>query len=268
MACYLSQPRIEDPIWLEPDHISFLQARISEAETAVQKISQIEQSKAQSPAQISEFARQKDAKLVEIASLRNVLAPVRRAPLEILSEIFELSCLPGNGYYVKDRVLSLFVLSAVCAAWRKAAHATPRLWCKLCVVAEDHQHLLSSDFVWVDDWITRCQSLPLDFELVCVDVLTHRGYTLLEYVLAHFSHKIRKLDISGHPVSFLPILQLPRSSPMLLLESISLSLDEFDEDISTEDISPFRVEMLLGSPKLQEVKLNSALVHSCYLQNK
>ncbi|KAE9410204.1 hypothetical protein BT96DRAFT_789842, partial [Gymnopus androsaceus JB14] len=84
-------------------------------------------------AQISELMRQKDAKLVEIASFQNMLSPVRRIPVEILSEIFELACTPDNRYRHANRVLYMHNLSSVCAAWRKVAHATPRLWSKLCI---------------------------------------------------------------------------------------------------------------------------------------
>ena len=50
---YLAQPRIEDPIWLEPSDVSLLRTRISEAEAELQSID----------GEISE-----SAKLAEIAS--------------------------------------------------------------------------------------------------------------------------------------------------------------------------------------------------------
>lgn len=250
MAHYLSQSRIEDPIWLEPDEISFLQ-------TVAQRIEdQIEELRAQ----ISELTRQKDAKLAEITSVRNVLAPVRRAPLEILSGIFELSCLLNNkvGYNI-DLVRTLFALSGVCVAWRKAAHATPRLWCKLNISL--HKHHLGSDFQWVTDWIARCQNYPLDLYLdLSVEQyeldLNKRGKAFLEYVLANFGHKIRMLDVYGQPSSILPILQLPPYSPLLLLERLSLRGTRSDVDTIEGNIElPSKV--FLGSPKLQEVDLES-----------
>ncbi|KAE9386015.1 hypothetical protein BT96DRAFT_802333, partial [Gymnopus androsaceus JB14] len=80
--------------------------------------------------QISELRRQKDAKLVEIASVRNVLSPIRRVPLEILSEIFELSCLPEDGIFKAshDGIFRTHTLTRVCAAWRAAAYSTPGIW--------------------------------------------------------------------------------------------------------------------------------------------
>ncbi|KAE9399804.1 hypothetical protein BT96DRAFT_881805, partial [Gymnopus androsaceus JB14] len=120
MARYISHPRIEDPIWLEPDDTSFLRARISEAEMQVESLE----------SQISELTHRRDAKLVEIASLRNILAPVRRIPLEILSEIFSLSCIPDHGVWRDNFNLSrkMYIICGVCVAWREATHGTPRLW--------------------------------------------------------------------------------------------------------------------------------------------
>ncbi|KAE9389033.1 hypothetical protein BT96DRAFT_774503, partial [Gymnopus androsaceus JB14] len=78
---------------------------------------------------ISELTRRKDEQLIEIASFRNILSPIRRIPLELLSEIFELSCVPEDGWKSScDIVLRTFVICRVCIAWRKAAHSTPRLW--------------------------------------------------------------------------------------------------------------------------------------------
>ncbi|KAE9407265.1 hypothetical protein BT96DRAFT_748924, partial [Gymnopus androsaceus JB14] len=81
-------------------------------------------------AQISELTRQKDAKLVELVSFRNILPPIHRIPAEILSNIFELACLPEDGIFQSKHTIVLYThnLSSVCALWRKVALATPRLW--------------------------------------------------------------------------------------------------------------------------------------------
>ncbi|KAE9386718.1 hypothetical protein BT96DRAFT_757706, partial [Gymnopus androsaceus JB14] len=79
---------------------------------------------------ISELTRETNAKLVELALFRNILSPVRRVPLKILSEIFVLVCSPEHGIFMPfdDIIKDTCVISGVCVAWRKAAHATPRLW--------------------------------------------------------------------------------------------------------------------------------------------
>ncbi|KAE9407237.1 hypothetical protein BT96DRAFT_809769, partial [Gymnopus androsaceus JB14] len=112
---YGSEALIEEQITLELSEISFLESRMSKTEPR---------------AQISELTRQRDAKLAELASFRNIFLPVRRVPVEILSEIFELACLPEDGIFHSKHAIALYAhnLSSVCAAWRKVALATPRLW--------------------------------------------------------------------------------------------------------------------------------------------
>ncbi|KAE9408715.1 hypothetical protein BT96DRAFT_1013332 [Gymnopus androsaceus JB14] len=80
-----SQARIEEQIWLESSDISFFLNGVSESKT------QLEKTKGQIrayEARISELKRQRDAELVDIASCRNILSPIRQVPLEILLEIF------------------------------------------------------------------------------------------------------------------------------------------------------------------------------------
>ncbi|KAE9405988.1 hypothetical protein BT96DRAFT_294717 [Gymnopus androsaceus JB14] len=261
MAHYLYQSRIEDPIWLQPDDISFLRTRLSEAEDVIQII---EKRMEELTAHIPELTRQKHAKLVEIVSLRNVLAPVRRVPLEILTEIFELSCLPKYGFRESDLVPDMFMLTSVCAAWRKAAHTTPRLWSRLCI-SFAKELVPGSDFAWINDWITRCRRVPLDlyiqFDLYILELedpdnlIMERAAQLLEYILGHFGDIIRLLDISGRPSAFLPILQLPRSS-LLSLEELSFEICEAKNDTVKDlvDLFPRKVDVLLGADKLRQVK--------------
>ncbi|KAE9405928.1 hypothetical protein BT96DRAFT_934446 [Gymnopus androsaceus JB14] len=259
MAQYL-QSRIEDPIWLEPNEISFLQTRISEEEAFVQTL---ESRMDELRAQISGLTFQKDTKLVEIALLRNVLAPVRRVPLEILTEIFELSCLPKFNLYDSDLVPDMFMLTSVCAAWRKAAHTTPQLWSTLCISLE--KLVLGPEFIWVEDWIIRSQMLPLNLYLNFYidrydESLIQRGKQFLEHILTQFSHKVRSLNVIGHPSSFLPILHLSPSSSLLSLEKISLMIYDKEGDIIEDLVAllPTKVTVFLGAPKLQQVELSDA----------
>ncbi|KAE9401077.1 hypothetical protein BT96DRAFT_992434 [Gymnopus androsaceus JB14] len=77
MSRYISQPRIEEPIWLDQEDLSFLHARISEAEIQLESLeNQMNELKRVYEAQISELMPQKDAKLVEIASYRNICSPM------------------------------------------------------------------------------------------------------------------------------------------------------------------------------------------------
>ncbi|KAE9404434.1 hypothetical protein BT96DRAFT_989262 [Gymnopus androsaceus JB14] len=224
MEQYLSQSRIEDPIWLEPNEISFLRMRISEEEAL------------------------KDAKLVEIASLRNILAPVRRIPLEILTEIFELVL--GNRHLEKrPPMLPLDFGRHYAFHWKKVVLG---------------QELI----LWVEDWIIRSQMVPLDLYLDFYfegydeprDVFTARGKQFLEYILTQFGHKVRSLNVTGHPSSFLPILHLSPSFSLLSLEEISLTIFDNEDDTieALVNLCPRKIGVFLGAPKLRQVELNNA----------
>lgn len=160
-------------------------------------------SKTEPQAQISELTRQRDTKLVELASFRNILSPVRRIPVEILPEILELACLPEDGIFHSKHAIALYAhnLSSVCAAWRKVALATPRLWSKLCFDYDNHNKTIGTTEVeWVEEWIDRSRGLPLE-----VYFSLYRGVPakFLERIL-EFRHRIRTLDVAGHTSHTLP----------------------------------------------------------------
>ncbi|KIK59436.1 hypothetical protein GYMLUDRAFT_169542, partial [Collybiopsis luxurians FD-317 M1] len=75
-----------------------------------------------------ESTPQQDSKRVQLSLLKNILSPVRRLPVEIISIIFELVC--GSRHFLpsRDAMLSAFIISSVCIAWRNAAYATPGIW--------------------------------------------------------------------------------------------------------------------------------------------
>ncbi|KAE9410851.1 hypothetical protein BT96DRAFT_1011575 [Gymnopus androsaceus JB14] len=209
MAQYLSLPRIEDPIWLEPVDISFLRHRISEAETQLESLE----------TQISELARHKNAKTVEISSLRNILAPVRRVPLEI-----SLRNLPTS--------------------WRKAAHATPRLWSRLCLALEKPSGRALTEVGWVKEWINRSQSFPLDLYL--------DFYHLPDTSRA--SDTPHALHMEGELSLLLPLFRLPASSLSQLEEVYLVNWASSDGEVE-ELMHLEQLETFLGAPKLQHVEL-------------
>ncbi|KAF9059076.1 hypothetical protein BDP27DRAFT_1342164 [Rhodocollybia butyracea] len=79
MAKYLSQ-RIEGLIWLDKTEISFLKAKIFDAETMIKNFDTDKSDLT--------LKGRKD----ELEKLKNILSPIRQVPLDVLSEIFDLSC--------------------------------------------------------------------------------------------------------------------------------------------------------------------------------
>ncbi|KAL1687320.1 hypothetical protein GGG16DRAFT_36546, partial [Schizophyllum commune] len=61
---------------------------------------------------------------VRLQSTRAYLAPVRRLPLELLSDIFIYSVADEGD----PTMVALMTLSHVCSSWRTAVWSTPELW--------------------------------------------------------------------------------------------------------------------------------------------
>ncbi|PBK63704.1 hypothetical protein ARMSODRAFT_843448, partial [Armillaria solidipes] len=62
---------------------------------------------------------------------RSILAPVRRLPNEMLSEIFAQCCKQGDedvNCISETRTLSAMSISLVCSRWRSLAVSTKSLW--------------------------------------------------------------------------------------------------------------------------------------------
>ncbi|KIM39885.1 hypothetical protein M413DRAFT_446806 [Hebeloma cylindrosporum] len=72
---------------------------------------------------------QKNA-LAEIKSLRSLLAPIRRLPPELLTEIF-MHCLPRQRFIRPAPDQAPLLLAQICAAWRLASISIPSLWTSL-----------------------------------------------------------------------------------------------------------------------------------------
>ncbi|KIK61045.1 hypothetical protein GYMLUDRAFT_43143 [Collybiopsis luxurians FD-317 M1] len=111
--------------------------------------------------QIRQLEDQLDVKRKELAETRNIVAPIRRLPFELLSQIFYEYCiLPGNHKSTKPQIL----ISQVCSTFRTVARASPRLWTRLDILIGKKGFPGLSDMV--SDWLGRSGSLPLDVSIL------------------------------------------------------------------------------------------------------
>ncbi|KAJ4473943.1 hypothetical protein C8R41DRAFT_905212 [Lentinula lateritia] len=236
MARYLSQSRIEGPVWFSPQEKTILRSYISKAEQEIQSLD----------SQIEKLTRDKDIQFAVRASVKNILSPVRQIPNEILSKVFELVCYPDEGEFYAgfDIVRRTTSLSQVCIAWRRAAHNTPRIWSRLSLSLPYDQGLIKEEGKWVTEWLSRSRELPLELYMdfpqndvsywpeedeseqhTQIEPLMTEVHGLLNHILSHppFLERIRLLKLTGYPSFFTPLFVLEPSS-LCSLEMISIRM--------------------------------------------
>ncbi|KAF9073626.1 hypothetical protein BDP27DRAFT_287635 [Rhodocollybia butyracea] len=258
---YLSQPRIEEQVHLEPNDLLYYLHLISEKEAQVQSFDgQIEELGRAHKARVSELKRQKDEYLIEISVLRNLCTPIRRIPLEILTKILEFSCLPPRDSLLRhyDIISTIATVSNVCVVWKRAAAANPKLWSVFCFDTISHSNLLK-DIGWAREWFARSGSVPLDVHLE-LRSFEFSTTPLLECIL-ELHHRIRVLEIAGAIGKFRPLLSSPLPFP--LLEIFFIRLNEWWNVAGNtpmgylfDHYSPHKIKSLLGAPRLQQITVN------------
>ncbi|ESK95379.1 hypothetical protein Moror_3817 [Moniliophthora roreri MCA 2997] len=102
---------------------------------------------------------------------RSLLSPIRRAPTDILREIF-IRCLPDDHLPVRTLREAPLLLTGICRAWREAAISTPRLWNRIHIsfpeprslpIGDHFRELMEARQRGLDSWLGRSGSLPLTF---------------------------------------------------------------------------------------------------------
>ncbi|KAJ7460090.1 hypothetical protein B0H11DRAFT_167410 [Mycena galericulata] len=108
---------------------------------------------AEAQAAIDDLLREKQLVQETIAQTQAYLSPIRRLPGELLRELF-LWCFEGHP-------CCAWVLSAVCANWRRQALSIPRIWSKIRLFTNQSS---SPDTIRL--WLERSgPTVPLDIEI-------------------------------------------------------------------------------------------------------
>ncbi|KAF8555193.1 hypothetical protein OG21DRAFT_940335 [Imleria badia] len=128
-----------------------------------------------------------------LVKLHTTLAPIKRLPPEILSEIFE-RCLnvKSSGMLfsmtARNKAAPL-LLGRVCRSWRAIAHATPRLWRDIFVNVCDGRYsdeLRRDALPVLQTWLAHSGSLPLNLVVLCKTERVLPGLVdLFETISAH-----------------------------------------------------------------------------------
>ncbi|KIK61223.1 hypothetical protein GYMLUDRAFT_43299 [Collybiopsis luxurians FD-317 M1] len=261
---YLSQPRIEGPVFLDQNDLIFLRARISALEAMLHgPKGKTNEPKQQCEVKTSAIKRQKSTLSTEIASWRNILSPIRRVPAEVLLEIFKELAHLHKTCSPTEYIDFLLAISSTCVAWRNLVHSTPEFWSYLCLDMVFHRQIFAGDSSWVKQWISRSKSLPLSVEIHLR--ATMRGTPkqevsrTLECIL-DYRDRIRSIYLLGDFQLGHSLFRLPPSSfPLLDQLVLKPSRWSLAQGFGFE---PQTVQAFLGAPKLQRVLMSEPEIRS------
>ncbi|KAK7048004.1 F-box domain-containing protein [Favolaschia claudopus] len=135
-------------------------------EDCVSKIASLE-------SQIDALIALRDHERDTIQVLRHITSPIRSLPVELLSEIFDLTIRDQTHIMIKDT----FRISQVCSDWRHVAHNTARLWTRPLQVSPWRRSPKSERayIAGLNTWLARSGTLPISLKLH-VDLRTPSDY--------------------------------------------------------------------------------------------
>ncbi|KAJ7354446.1 hypothetical protein DFH08DRAFT_854886 [Mycena albidolilacea] len=164
-----------------------------------------------------------------------LISPVRRAPDDVLREIF-LACLPIEHNTLMDPSEAPILLGRICRHWRAVAHTTPMLWSSIYIPLPDlpdHDPSTRLEVVswslWnvVEQWFERSGTCPLT---VSLSDSTEYAYEFdldnhLVTLLLSVCNRLRHLSLSAETKVLLPLLCLgPEELP--ILKSLRIRSDD------------------------------------------
>ncbi|KAF9462347.1 hypothetical protein BDZ94DRAFT_1261656 [Collybia nuda] len=129
---------------------------------------------------IDKLISKRDQLHTDIVRHRNLIAPLRRVPDELLQEIF-FHCLPVDHNPVMSCHEAPLLLGRVCSHWRSTILSAPRLWSSIHIVVPNYIPALPEDWSSpetrnqsrdfceaVEAWLSRSGDLPLSISLLQV----------------------------------------------------------------------------------------------------
>ncbi|KAJ7644636.1 hypothetical protein FB45DRAFT_1053343 [Roridomyces roridus] len=165
-----------------------------------------------------------------LAALRPLIAPIRKLPVELLTEVF-LLLVDSTG----DWLLSALLVSQICAHWRRVACATPQLWDRL--ITLDRTKSRSAAYMATTKTLFE-RSAPLSVPISLKNE-SRKASPLAEYIYS-LAPRWKSLSWSG---SSSRLRALPLGS-LNSLESVNLSH-------CTDVTSSSPIDVFLGAQRLR-----------------
>lgn len=124
---------------------------------------------------LDELRRREGDSYAAIAALHTLLSPIRRLPVELLTEIF-MHCLPRNKFVLPSDADSPLRLMQICTQWWRVCITSPQLWTSIEILLPAAQDTspkvkmyepssFSSKTALLDMWVSRSGDLPLSLSI-------------------------------------------------------------------------------------------------------
>ncbi|KAJ7877977.1 hypothetical protein B0H14DRAFT_3858916 [Mycena olivaceomarginata] len=154
-----------------------------------------------------------------------LISPVRRAPDDVLREIF-FACLPTAHNALMDPSEAPILLGCICRRWRAVSHTTPMLWSSIYIplpdLSDDGPHtrpeVVSWSTLWnvVEQWFERSGTCPPTVSLSDSTEYEFDPDNHLVTLLLSVCNRLRHLSLSAETKVLLPLLCLgPEELPIL-----------------------------------------------------
>ncbi|KAJ7367368.1 hypothetical protein DFH08DRAFT_190981 [Mycena albidolilacea] len=178
---------------------------------------------------------------------RALISPMRRAPEDVLREIF-LFCLPSEHNALIDPAEAPLILGHICRHWRTIVYSTPILWSSIHIPCDIPRSVSPKLERVVETWLERSGSCSLSISVGNPDGSGDpnlKNHPLIRRLLP-ISRRLYSLEIFGTLDFIRPLVQLG-SQDVPLLKHIAIRTNRPDQ--------PFDV---LHAPALEDVSLNLA----------
>ncbi|KAK7449771.1 hypothetical protein VKT23_013246 [Stygiomarasmius scandens] len=208
-----------------------------------------------------------------ISSHRALMAPIRRLPPEVLSEIF-IQCLPTDYNPTRSLTEAPLLLTRVCQSWREICFSTPRLWSALHIYIP-HVHAarfcntLASRTKGVQSWLSHSGDTPLSLSLSAaadVTVTASAGREAKPEMVAYrnFVDSLTQFNLRWAHLELrvtTPILDAfskARPNDFSTLDTLKLDCSLWTTPlIGRRQLEGHRLDNLLQAPNLSTLELHS-----------
>ncbi|KAK6967082.1 hypothetical protein R3P38DRAFT_2672117 [Favolaschia claudopus] len=205
------------------------------------------------PRHIAMLIRERDVLRKSIANCRNILAPIRRLPVELISKILRLVRAQST------EESSPWILAHINSQWRACAIQDASLWSKIVIGTDYYRQNFKQNFpvqiLMLQLKLSRCTPLHIHFKWGCIGKTDARHFWVLFNTVVPHCSRWEHLTLDG---PFDPLTTNPLTSLHLLRPHFPLlhRLEFYADETWLHYPAPLlNIDCFLDAPNLREVLL-------------